>query len=48
MKWVLLEMLQIGFYSLFEGKIIEEGKTPDGFFKKPKEERTKLFLSQIL
>ena len=30
-----------------EGKIIEEG-TPDHFFKKPKEERTKLFLSQIL
>ncbi|MBK65647.1 MAG: amino acid ABC transporter ATP-binding protein [Chloroflexi bacterium] len=30
-----------------EGKIIEEG-TPEHFFKKPKEERTKLFLSQIL
>ena len=28
-------------------KIIEEG-TPEHFFKKPKEERTKLFLSQIL
>ena len=30
-----------------QGKIIEEG-TPEHFFKKPKEERTKLFLSQIL
>ena len=30
-----------------QGKIIEEG-TPKHFFKKPKEERTKLFLSQIL
>ena len=30
-----------------QGKIIEEG-TPEHFFEKPKEERTKLFLSQIL
>ena len=30
-----------------QGKIIEEG-TPEHFFKKPKEERTTLFLSQIL
>ena len=30
-----------------QGKIIEEG-TPEHFFKKPKEERTKLFLGQIL
>lgn len=30
-----------------EGKIVEEG-TPDHFFSDPREERTKLFLSQIL
>lgn len=30
-----------------EGRIIEEG-TPEHFFKEPKEERTKLFLSKIL
>lgn len=30
-----------------EGKIVEEN-TPDEFFKNPKHERTKLFLSQIL
>ncbi|MBN1572969.1 MAG: amino acid ABC transporter ATP-binding protein [Deltaproteobacteria bacterium] len=30
-----------------EGQIIEEG-TPDNFFKNPKSDRTKLFLSQIL
>ena len=30
-----------------QGKIIEEG-TPEHFFEKPKEERTKLFLSEIL
>ena len=30
-----------------EGLIVEEG-TPEHFFKNPKEERTKLFLSQIL
>tara|TARA_B100001105_G_scaffold254139_1_gene249264 strand:- start:1695 stop:2453 length:759 start_codon:yes stop_codon:yes gene_type:complete len=30
-----------------EGLIVEEG-TPEHFFKSPKEERTKLFLSQIL
>ena len=30
-----------------QGKIIEEG-TPEHFFEKPKEERTKLFFSQIL
>ena len=30
-----------------EGLIVEEG-TPDHFFNNPKEDRTKLFLSQIL
>ena len=30
-----------------EGKIVEEG-TPEHFFNNPQEERTKLFLSQIL
>ena len=30
-----------------EGTIVEEG-TPEHFFKEPKEERTKLFLSKIL
>ena len=30
-----------------EGKIVEEG-TPEHFFKNPTEERTKLFLSQVL
>lgn len=30
-----------------EGRLIEEG-TPEHFFKEPKEERTKLFLSKIL
>jgi ABC-type polar amino acid transport system ATPase subunit len=29
------------------GKIVEEG-TPEEIFSRPKEERTKLFLSQIL
>ena len=30
-----------------EGRIVEEG-TPEHFFENPQEERTKLFLSQIL
>jgi general L-amino acid transport system ATP-binding protein len=30
-----------------EGNIVE-GNTPEEFFKNPREERTKLFLSQIL
>jgi ABC-type polar amino acid transport system ATPase subunit len=30
-----------------EGQIVESG-TPDEVFKNPKEDRTKLFLSQIL
>jgi ABC-type polar amino acid transport system ATPase subunit len=30
-----------------EGQIVESG-TPDEIFKRPKEDRTKLFLSQIL
>jgi general L-amino acid transport system ATP-binding protein len=30
-----------------QGKVVETG-TPDQIFKEPKEERTKLFLSQIL
>jgi ABC-type polar amino acid transport system ATPase subunit len=30
-----------------EGRIVEEG-TPEHFFEHPREERTKLFLSQIL
>jgi ABC-type polar amino acid transport system ATPase subunit len=30
-----------------EGKILEEG-TPEHFFTTPKEERTRLFLSQVL
>jgi general L-amino acid transport system ATP-binding protein len=30
-----------------EGQIVEEG-TPDHFFENPQEERTKLFLSQVL
>ena len=30
-----------------QGQVVESG-TPEQIFKKPKEERTKLFLSQIL
>jgi ABC-type polar amino acid transport system ATPase subunit len=30
-----------------EGQIVEEG-TPDRLFSKPKQERTKLFLSKVL
>jgi polar amino acid transport system ATP-binding protein len=30
-----------------EGKIVEEG-TPEHFFTSPEEDRTKLFLSQVL
>ena len=32
----------------FDEGVIVEGNTPEEFFKNPKEERTKLFLSQIL
>jgi ABC-type polar amino acid transport system ATPase subunit len=35
------------FYFFDEGLLVEEG-TPDHFFTSPKEDRTKLFLSQIL
>ena len=35
------------FYFFDEGLLVEEG-TPEHFFTNPKEERTKLFLSQIL
>ena len=40
---------EVGDRFLFfaEGLIVEEG-TPDHFFNNPQEERTKLFLSQIL
>ncbi|MDO9347947.1 MAG: glutamine ABC transporter ATP-binding protein GlnQ, partial [Anaerolineales bacterium] len=34
-------------YFFDEGMIVESG-TPDDIFNKPREERTKLFLSQIL
>jgi len=30
-----------------EGKIVEEG-TPEGLFNRPREERTRLFLSKVL
>jgi ABC-type polar amino acid transport system ATPase subunit len=30
-----------------DGRIVEEG-TPDTFFERPREERTRLFLSKIL
>ena len=35
------------FYFFDEGLLVEEG-TPEHFFTNPKEDRTKLFLSQIL
>jgi ABC-type polar amino acid transport system ATPase subunit len=40
---------EVGDWVIFmeEGRIIEEG-TPEHFFKAPKQERTRLFLSQIL
>jgi ABC-type polar amino acid transport system ATPase subunit len=34
-------------YFFDEGKIVETG-TPDDIYKNPQEDRTKLFLSQIL
>ena len=52
-KWKLIRVLVIAkevadrFLFFDEGLIVEEG-TPDHFFNNPKEDRTKLFLSQIL
>jgi ABC-type polar amino acid transport system ATPase subunit len=43
--WFKGSSLQLDFMDA--GKIVEENN-PEGFFNTPKEERTKLFLSQIL
>ena len=47
MKWDLLKRLLTDFFFFDEGLIVESG-TPEHFFENPQEDRTKLFLSQIL
>ncbi len=47
MKWASPERSPTGWSSSDEGALVEQG-TPEHFFTNPREERTKLFLSQIL